>query len=324
MRRLPDKFTVAVGQIFGRWEIMVAGSGSGTKVLCKCLCGAEKPVLIGMLVIGDSRSCGCLVRDTAAIRSRKHGMHKSPEYCMWSSMKAKHVGLVDPTWMDFGLFISDVGKRPTPQHTIVRWPNQSGRYEPGNVRWATIAERFLDRGPIISYDGRRFSLPGFAREFGIATSTIRYRHRLGLRGADLLTRRKSGPPRTKDARLWNVINGSAAWGRARRVVRRRDRNRCRLCGSNNRLQYHHIIPLRHAPSLATEPWNIILLCYACHAPMWGRELERSNNLLAILGEAESVQVDYYVWNSEPAPRELAMAARLTRPPNHGGDSAINA
>lgn len=38
----------------------------------------------------------------------------------------------------FNNFQSDVGPRPSMRHTLDRYPNNNGNYEPGNVRWATM------------------------------------------------------------------------------------------------------------------------------------------------------------------------------------------
>jgi len=57
---------------------------------------------------------------------------------------------------------------------------------------------------------------------------------------------------------------SAKWQRARAAARRRDGERCQQCGSSERLQVHHIVPLseggdRYALS------NLVTLCQSCHA-----------------------------------------------------------
>jgi hypothetical protein len=53
-------------------------------------------------------------------------------------------------WMaSFEAFLEDVGKRPSMAHTLDRFPNNDGNYEPGNVRWATIEQQANNKRPNI-------------------------------------------------------------------------------------------------------------------------------------------------------------------------------
>lgn len=38
---------------------------------------------------------------------------------------------------DIHAFADYLGPRPSPKHSVDRYPNRDGNYEPGNVRWAT-------------------------------------------------------------------------------------------------------------------------------------------------------------------------------------------
>lgn len=155
------------GQRFGRWTVIRRdGSNKFNKAMwwCKCDCGNEVSVLGKSLRVGDSTSCGCQRKEKFRPSPNnqnglKHGMHGSPEYITWIHMKArcsnpkdkryKHYGgrgiKVCDRWVDsFESFFSDMGKRPTSQHSIDRI-NVNGDYEPSNCRWATPTEQRHNR-----------------------------------------------------------------------------------------------------------------------------------------------------------------------------------
>jgi len=54
-------------------------------------------------------------------------------------------------------------------------------------------------------------------------------------------------------------------------VRKRDGFKCKMCGSNKKLQVHHIKRWADYPTLRFEISNGITLCKLHHKRMWGRE-----------------------------------------------------
>jgi hypothetical protein len=56
-------------------------------------------------------------------------------YPKWRLYGALGVRVCD-RGLDFDCFMADVAERPSPKHSIDRYSDCWGNYEPGNVRWA--------------------------------------------------------------------------------------------------------------------------------------------------------------------------------------------
>lgn len=150
-----------IGRRFGRLTAMEPTEERVNRSvvwLCKCDCGQEKRVSRLCLVTGKVRSCGCLNRESATRTSTTHGMHDTPEWHAWKDMKARCLNpnlanfhnyggrgiTVCERWLRFENFIADVGRRPSPLHSLDRIDND-GNYEPGNVRWATAKQQSANK-----------------------------------------------------------------------------------------------------------------------------------------------------------------------------------
>ena len=156
------RIEVKTGERYGKLTIVKEVEGYRRKFQVKCDCGNTTNVILNSLRNGKTTSCGCYNKQVLEERNRTHGLRNHYLYHTWSRMKQrcynpncedyKYYGAVGVTICDrwrysFPNFLEDVGDRPSPKHSIDRFPDKYGNYEPTNVRWATHSEQMLNRRP---------------------------------------------------------------------------------------------------------------------------------------------------------------------------------
>ena len=109
-------------------------------------------------------------------------MSKTVEFRIWCNMidrceRKWHKNYKDyggrgirvyPEWKnDFSAFISYIGKRPSPKHTIERLDVNKG-YEPGNVAWATKSQQANNcrNSRYFDHNGRKMTVRQIMDELG--------------------------------------------------------------------------------------------------------------------------------------------------------------
>lgn len=143
-----------VGMKFG--QLKVTAMLPGIDCICDCSCGTVGYVANRYTVKnGGTKSCGCLKGGNLKHNEARAGKW-SAEYRAWVNMRTrchnpnatrfKHWGgrgiSVHEEWRkDFQSFLAHVGRKPSAKHSLDRYPNVDGNYEPGNVRWATLIEQ---------------------------------------------------------------------------------------------------------------------------------------------------------------------------------------
>ena len=121
----------------------------------------------------------------------------SPEYAAWNAMRQRcrdpnsnsyhHYGgrgiSVCERWdTSFANFFADMGERPSVKHSLDRYPNNNGNYEPGNCRWATRKQQHRNerRNTVVRFRGKRVALSEAAEMAGLSYQAVWRRiNRLG-------------------------------------------------------------------------------------------------------------------------------------------------
>lgn len=177
--------------------VSLSAKRDGNEKWWHCICDCGKPTIVSTerLNSGNTRSCGCLLADTASVNHRTHGLRHTKEYTAWANMWRRCADVSRPEYKNYGgrgitvcerwrlfeNFIVDMGPKPSIKHTLDRYPNNNGNYEPGNCRWATRTENNRNTRVVkmLMYGGVVKPLPQWAEELGLPKGTVQSRLRLG-------------------------------------------------------------------------------------------------------------------------------------------------
>ena len=154
-----------IGFRFGRLTVIERAPNrrpNQVRWICRCDCGTLTDVAGSNLKNNTVLSCKCLQREVR-IRSghsnKTHGMTGTREFHSWQSMKQRCLDKNYDHYADYGgrgikickrwlksfqNFYADMGPRPK-GHSLDRYPNPDGNYEPKNCRWATPFQQRWNR-----------------------------------------------------------------------------------------------------------------------------------------------------------------------------------
>jgi hypothetical protein len=201
-----NTIAVPVGTRSGYLRVVdQAPSSNGSRWFCLCMACKRIAVVRGVYIrSGKAKSCGCRQHEnTGLIHGDTVGNRSSPEYMSWSSMKSRCYNKSTPGYRYYGgrgvrvcsqwkksftNFLADVGRRPTPLHSLDRFPDRNGNYEPKNVRWATQVEQQNNRNSnvFMTLGSETFTAAIWARRLGLDPRNVARRVRNGWSDFDAL------------------------------------------------------------------------------------------------------------------------------------------
>jgi len=162
---------------------------------CRCECDRVVFAQATSLMNGSTRRCRECADANRGHQAVTHGMSGTPGYSNWRQMirrcqnDPRYVGRISvcerwrvETPNAVQNFFADLGPRPSPSHSLDRYPNGAGNYEPGNVRWATAKEQAnnLSTNVLLTVDGVTLPLGAWAERVDMDPQTLWARHKLGM------------------------------------------------------------------------------------------------------------------------------------------------
>jgi hypothetical protein len=199
------------GQKFNRLTVIEQRGFSPhgkSKWLCRCECGREIVANGSDLKSQQQKSCGCLNSEMTATRNRTHGDTGLDVFKNWSGMIQR---CYNPNATGYVLYggagirvcellrsvprnlILVIGEKPSPRHSIDRFPDNKGHYSCGkcseccrlglkkNIRWATSAEQNRNRRdtPLLTFNGETKCLLDWAKIAGLSAPGFSRRIKAG-------------------------------------------------------------------------------------------------------------------------------------------------
>jgi len=170
------RLVINVGDRYTRLVVTaLVGRDAKRQQIVECLCDCGISVNVTASNLPNTHSCGCLRSELRREVNTVHGLARTPEHDIWCGMKqrcgnpndsayeyygGRGITVFEEWRRDFMAFYNHVGPRPSPEHSIDRYPNNDGNYEPGNVRWATRSEQARNkRTPAQMAESRKQSAP---------------------------------------------------------------------------------------------------------------------------------------------------------------------
>ncbi len=192
MKKMPSNKIDLIGKRFGRLLVIKQSDvvkNSQARWICQCDCGNIKTIVGSSLRRGVSNSCGCAHKEMLSKKFSKHHQCFTPEYSAWQNMRSRCYNIKNTKYSDYGgrgigvcdrwknsfeKFFNDMGNKPSDIHSLDRYPDNDGNYEPNNCRWGTYEQQARNKrnNVWIEQGGIKMIVNDWAKKTGINRGVI--------------------------------------------------------------------------------------------------------------------------------------------------------
>lgn len=166
---------------------------------CECECGNVVSVPYSRLMRGETKSCGCILRELKT----KHGKSNTRLYTAWENMKTRCYNPNDDFYADYGgrgikvcdewlddftSFYKWSMENGYKSHLTIDRIDNNGDYSPDNCRWVDLKTQGRNKrnNVQVTINGETKTLSEWAESEGINQKTLFTRYYRGDRGKRLI------------------------------------------------------------------------------------------------------------------------------------------
>lgn len=199
-----SKFIDMEGQKYNRWTVLRFDSIRDNTAfwLCKCECGTIRVVSGVSLRNNDSKSCGCILKDTCT--KKINGLSKTRINRIYHNIKYRCNNSSSPSYKNYGGRGIKICDEWLDKHNgflnFYNWSinngykedltidriDVNGNYEPSNCRWIPLTEQFYNKTDNVFYivNNQKKCLSELCKEYNMPYQTVRKRLE---RGNDIIS-----------------------------------------------------------------------------------------------------------------------------------------